>query len=66
MKYDITNHKLVEIDHVWINRLFVFRDTYHPELRIPTSKYGRINAINTGILLNKLAELYFKEIYKVI
>ena len=66
MLYDYNNHKLVGINRDEINMLLDFRDLRHPEIQVPISKYGRLNAINTGRLLNTLAELYFKEVLKAI
>ncbi len=64
MKYDIKNHKLVEIDREWINQLLVFGQKYHPELLPPVGDYGYINALNFGKAINKLAEVYFKEVFR--
>ena len=63
MKYDLENHKLIEISTEWIKRLILFGKLKHPELLPQIGAYGRINALNYSKAINKLAELYFKEIF---
>ena len=64
MKYDLNTHKLIEISPEWIDKLVNFGKQYHPEVLAPTGPFGRLNAINMAKSINKLAELYFKEVLK--
>ena len=66
MKFDLKSNSLIEISSEWVDKLIDFGCHNHPELLPNYGSYGRANLRASIDSLNKLAYLYFKEIFKAI